>query len=593
MLDSVLRTIYNSISDYYRQMIRFRLMLPLITGLLSLSPDVSGIDQPSFTRYVSDMESTSAKNGWGPIERNMSVGDINERDGHVLTIAGQTYAKGLGVHAHADTRYNLGGICSRFETGIGIDDEAGGRGTVVFQIWADGAKLYESGVISAGKPTQKFTGDVSGRYELRLVVTDAGDGTGGDHADWVEAKVTCTRNPGGAPLRVISVTPEAGSASVDVTSAKVVVTFSKPVDHTTITGSSFFLHAQNSSTRVEARLSYDAAALRAELDPVYTLEAMTTYAVEITGGPNGIKDISGNSLTSGMTAIFATKAGKLRPRAPIVLSGQKDTSISGVYVKNLNGPCIIVQSNSQNVIVRDSELGPCQGGIIVDASHNVRLARVYIHGDTDNGSGVDVTFSRDITITDSRIERVRTGVYVLGSNRVRVQRNRFLNMQGPMPRGQFVQFDKVSGSGNQINCNIAVNVPDQSHPEDAISIFSSQGEPGDPIQIIANRIYGGGPSRSGGGIVLGDSGGRYQAARDNVLINPGQHGIGVAGGQDITVSNNRIYSSQQVFTNVGVYVWIKWPSALCGRITVERNQVNWTASNGESGRLGTRVIAVT
>ena len=144
--------------------------------------------------------------------------------------------------------------------------------------------------------------------------------------------------------------------------------FSKPVDHTTITGSSFFLHAQNSSTRVEARLSYDAAALRAELDPVYTLEAMTTYAVEITAGTNGIKDISGNSLTSGMTAIFATKAGKLRPRAPIVLSGQKDTSISGVYVKNLNGPCIIVQSNSQNVIVRDSELGPCQGGIIVDAS---------------------------------------------------------------------------------------------------------------------------------------------------------------------------------------------------------------------------------
>ena len=162
-----------------------------------------------------------------------------------------------------------------------------------------------------------------------------------------------------------------------------------------------------------------------------------------------------------------------------------------------------------------------------------------------------------------------------------------------MPRGQFVQFDKVSGSGNQINCNIAVNVPDQSHPEDAISIFSSQGEPGDPIQIIANRIYGGGPSRSGGGIVLGDSGGRYQAARDNVLINPGQHGIGVAGGQDITVSNNRIYSSQQVFTNVGVYVWNQRPSALCGRIIVERNQVNWTASNGEKRSFGTRVIAVT
>jgi alpha-galactosidase len=36
------------------------------------------------------------------------------------------------------------------------------------------------------------TADLSGRAVLRLVVTDGGNGVGEDHADWADAKLTCS-----------------------------------------------------------------------------------------------------------------------------------------------------------------------------------------------------------------------------------------------------------------------------------------------------------------------------------------------------------------------------------------------------------------
>lgn len=43
-----------------------------------------------------------------------------------------TYEKGLGVHAYSKVSYYLGGNCSFFTSDVGVDDEAGERGSVVF-----------------------------------------------------------------------------------------------------------------------------------------------------------------------------------------------------------------------------------------------------------------------------------------------------------------------------------------------------------------------------------------------------------------------------------------------------------------------------
>lgn len=525
-------------------------------------------------QYVSDMSWTTMKNGWGPAERDMSNGELNGGDGRQLSIGGNPYAKGLGVHAPSEVRFNLGGMCSTFSAVTGIADEFRQRGSVVFQVWADGTKLYDSGLFNGTMNKQNVTVDVTDRDELALIVTDAADGNGGDHANWADAKVICTRPAKTTRPRVVR-----HQSNTDVMKAKVTAFFSKPMDHTTMTRSTFFVRSQHSSKAVATALSYDAATRTATLDPVTSLEAGTTYLVTIKAGAAGVKDLAGNALAADERWSFTTSRGALQPRQPLVLSGQKDVTLRGIYVRNLSGPCMTIQGKSKNIRIEDSELGPCQGGIIVQSSESVIVSNVYIHGDGQSGSGVDITSSQNVSIADNRIENVRTGVYALDSGGVRVERNQFLNMTGPMPRGQFVQFNKVSAAGNRVKCNVGRNLLGHSQPEDAISLHNSRGNPDDPIQVIGNKIHGGGPSLSGGGIMLGDGGGAHQVARDNVLVDPGQYGIAVAGGTDIAATNNRIYARQQSFTNVGLYVWNQ-DSSTCSSITVHSNEVNWFNNRG-------------
>ncbi|MFD1734150.1 NPCBM/NEW2 domain-containing protein [Deinococcus malanensis] len=128
---------------------------------------------------------TSATNGWGPIEIDRSNGEQAAGDGRTLTLQGKTYTSGFGTNAASSMTFDLGGRCTTFTTGMGIDDEVGNAGSVVFQIYADGTLLYDSGRMTGASMTKNASVAVSGKKLLRLVVTDAGDGPSFDHADWV------------------------------------------------------------------------------------------------------------------------------------------------------------------------------------------------------------------------------------------------------------------------------------------------------------------------------------------------------------------------------------------------------------------------
>lgn len=131
-------------------------------------------------------------NGWGPIERDSSNGEQAQNDGGPLAIGNVLFDKGLGVHAPSDIGFALGGGCSRFTAQVGVDDEMKTAGSVTFELWGDGVKLGESALLSGGDPAQALDVDVSGVNELRLVVTNGGSG-GSDHADWGDARLSCTR----------------------------------------------------------------------------------------------------------------------------------------------------------------------------------------------------------------------------------------------------------------------------------------------------------------------------------------------------------------------------------------------------------------
>lgn len=111
-----------------------------------------------------------------------------------VEVAGLTrteLAKGLGTHSPAEIVYDLGGKYQRFESYIGVPGQVSldGWGTVTFEVVTDGQKVYESPTLRGGGTYKQVALDVAGVSELKLIVTDAGDGQGCDQAAWGDAKV--------------------------------------------------------------------------------------------------------------------------------------------------------------------------------------------------------------------------------------------------------------------------------------------------------------------------------------------------------------------------------------------------------------------
>ncbi len=162
----------------------------------NLAPQPGAVPQPpaAGTHYLSDLSWFQIKNGWGPVEKDTSNGETLLGDGRVLTINGKTYKKGLGVHAYSEVQLYLGGNCQTFTSDIGIDDYSlSTPASVTFEVWADGQKLYFTPTLRASDNANAIpvSVDILGKNQLRLVVTDAGDGGTSDHADWADAQLSC------------------------------------------------------------------------------------------------------------------------------------------------------------------------------------------------------------------------------------------------------------------------------------------------------------------------------------------------------------------------------------------------------------------
>ena len=113
---------------------------------------------PPGTVAVSDLPFVSATNGWGPVERDTSVGEQAAGDGKPITLQGVTFAKGLGTNSVSDVQLYLGGHCSRFTATVGVDDEQGNGGSVTFSVIADGVtKVTTARLTGLRRPTRRST----------------------------------------------------------------------------------------------------------------------------------------------------------------------------------------------------------------------------------------------------------------------------------------------------------------------------------------------------------------------------------------------------------------------------------------------------
>ena len=106
-----------------------------------------------------------------------------------MIVAGRKFARGLGAHANGRILYELSGAAFKtFRSWVGRDEHAG-DGIVVFQVWVDGQKRFDSGPMTKATPARPVEVKVAGAATLELRALDGGDGISGDHANWAEAQL--------------------------------------------------------------------------------------------------------------------------------------------------------------------------------------------------------------------------------------------------------------------------------------------------------------------------------------------------------------------------------------------------------------------
>ncbi|MGW8364269.1 sulfatase-like hydrolase/transferase [Streptomyces wedmorensis] len=148
---------------------------------------------PTHDSYLSDLPWIRAVNGWGPVERDASNGKNAAGDGTPISFGGTTYPKGLGVHAHSDIAFHLGGTANRFTALVGIDDFSARQspvGATRATLHGDDRVLLTTPTLTAATGPVPIDLDVRGIRVLRLEVTDANARTSFDHTSWALARVT-------------------------------------------------------------------------------------------------------------------------------------------------------------------------------------------------------------------------------------------------------------------------------------------------------------------------------------------------------------------------------------------------------------------
>jgi alpha-galactosidase len=166
---------------------------------------------PIGTNYLTSLQPIYAYCGFGAMTNNKSIG------GNPITLNGIVYTNGIGTHAIGGNEYNLGGICSQFHAMVGVDDEITTNGSVIFQVLADGSKIYDSGIMTGGAPAKTINLDVTGVRRLTIGVTDTGNDVSGnrnayDHSDWANAWVIVTNTTPQMPHAPTGLTVTTGNS---------------------------------------------------------------------------------------------------------------------------------------------------------------------------------------------------------------------------------------------------------------------------------------------------------------------------------------------------------------------------------------------
>jgi hypothetical protein len=134
---------------------------------------------------LEELDLASIQQGVGRARKNVSI------EGAPISIGGKTFEHGIGTHARSEMRTLLDGKATRLTGLCGLDGASAKdpAASVEFEIIADGAVVWRSGVLKAGSAAAAFDVPLENAKDLRLKVGDAGDGMAADRADWADAVI--------------------------------------------------------------------------------------------------------------------------------------------------------------------------------------------------------------------------------------------------------------------------------------------------------------------------------------------------------------------------------------------------------------------
>jgi len=148
------------------------------------------------TKVVSDLPILSIRQDWGKCGINVAAHEPSKKPLE-LKIGDKVYNRGIGTHAKSEIVIDLSGRYKNFDAEVGLQNYEipNNPGSVIFKVYVDGIKKFESKVKTIESPAESISVPVEGAMEMTLEVDDAGDGINCDLANWARASLELNENP--------------------------------------------------------------------------------------------------------------------------------------------------------------------------------------------------------------------------------------------------------------------------------------------------------------------------------------------------------------------------------------------------------------
>lgn len=224
---------------------------------------------------------------------------------------------------------------------------------------------------------------------------------------------------------------------------------------------------------------------------------------------------------------------------------------------------------------------PSSSAVSLTGQSNITIRNKAFNAIGSNVSSIRLTNCSNVVIEACDFRDCCQPITCDTCTNIEIRWCRYKNITGPHARdgnnrANFTQW--VNCTGGKIHHNKGR----EGDTEDIINLFGTSGtDAANPLIIEYNHFEGTNwTSTSGSGILCGDNSGSHIIVRYNKLLNPGQVGIGIAGGTDIRILDNIIYGEQRTSSNVGLYVQNFYAPQACNTHEVQRNKVSWKNAAG-------------